>query len=244
MDINEDFAARDFRSRHGMLHYSHHGGEGPTVVFIHGFAGSIKTWTRLMQHVQPDLNVYLVDLLGHGGSEAPDIDYTVNAQYEALSDLIDGVISGKYSLFGHSYGGWIAAYYAAEKGGVDRLVLEDSSGLREFHEERLRSSPEAVERLIENALELNPRENVLRSIMESEGVGDAYLTRSRLAMIEAKTMILWGSEDVTVDVKYAKQFRDGIRGSRLEVLEGARHTPHYTSPEAVARLVDGFVRSP
>ncbi len=243
MDMNSDFAVRDFKSRHGTLHYLHHGGQGPTIIFIHGFAGSTKTWTRLMQHTKPDFDVYLVDLLGHGESEAPDIDYTVKVQYEALSDLIDSVVSGRYSLFGHSYGGWIAAYYAAEKGGVAGLILEDSSGLKEFHEERVQSNPEAVEKLIRNALEINPREGVLRSIIKSEGLGDPYLNRSRLEMIDAKTMILWGSEDVTVNVKYAKQFNDWIKGSRLEILDGERHTPHYTNPETVARLLDGFARS-
>jgi pimeloyl-ACP methyl ester carboxylesterase len=241
MEFEQDFVDGYISTRHGRLHYASHEGNGPSIIFLHGFAGSIRTWSRLMHHLPEDFNVYLVDLLGHGLSDAPKIDYTVGVQYDSLSDMVDSIVPRKPVLFGHSYGGWIAAYYASERAGVSGLILEDSSGIEEFHEERIKSNPEFREQMIKRALELNPREDVLRSILESEDA-EEYLTRSRLGMIEAKALVLWGAADTTVNPKYAQWFKTYIKGSRLEVLKDEKHTPHYTNPAAIAKLVTDFAR--
>ena len=241
MDIKNDFDERFFLSRHGRLHYAHHKGNGPTMILLHGLAGSIKTWSRLVQHLPDSLDMYLVDLLGHGGSEAPDIDYTLLAHYESICDLVDSVIPHKFLIMGHSYGGWVASYYAAERSGISGLILEDSSGIKEFHDERIESNPDFKEQIVRNAMELNPHEKVIRSMLDSDNT-DAYLTRSRLGIIDARTLVIWGSDDSTVNVKYAEFFKSYIKGSRLEVLKGEKHTPHYTNPGAVARLVSDFAR--
>lgn len=234
-----EFEESYFSSRHGRIHYTHHKGTGNSIIFLHGFAGSIKTWTRLMERLPDGLDIFLVDLLGHGASDSPDIDYTLQMHYECLSDFVDNLTSGHPVLFGHSYGGWLAAYYAAEKGNLSGLVLEDSSGIKEFHEERITANPEFREQMIRNGMELNPRENVLRSMLGTDNT-EEYLTRSRLEAIDSRTMVIWGAQDITVNVKYADWFRNHIRNCRVEILPNEKHTPHYTNPEAVARLLIDF----
>ena len=241
MDLEKDFENRYFDSKYGKLHYVHHSTSGPTIVFLHGFAGSIKSWTRLMGCLPADFNIYLVDLLGHGGSDAPDLDYSLNMHYETIISLIESENLKDYYVFGHSYGGWVAARCAIE----DRpfgIILEDAAGLKEFAQERHAENPNYREEMVKRAVQINPNETVLRKMLSADNE-DAYLTPSNLGRINAKTLIIWGRNDTTVRLEYSRVFNRSIRKSKLVVLELDKHTPHYSNPEAVSKLLVDFIRN-
>ena len=221
------------------MHYKHHKGIGAKVLFLHGFAGSTKSWARLVHYLDAELDVYLLDLLGHGDSDAPDANYSFSMHYESVQQFIDSVVGDRFYVFGHSYGGWIAARCAMDMN-VLGLVLEDSAGLREFMEERFAANPNYREELVGKAVQINPRKNVLEAMVNADN-REEYLTREGLMGIEARTLIIWGGNDTTVKLAYSRMFKDSIRTSNLVVLESERHTPHYSNPEAVAKLLEGFI---
>lgn len=239
MDIENDFEDSYFSTKYGNMHYKHHKGSAQTIIFLHGFAASVKSWTRLVNYLPSSLDIYLIDLLGHGQSDAPDIDYTLHMHYEALLKFIRNNIDAAPFLFGHSYGGWLAAYYSSINT-VKGLILEDSAGLREFIDERHQSNPEYREAMIKDALALNPREHVLRSMLHADN-SKTQLDSKALAKIDCKCLIIWGSEDATVGLKYSDQFNKEIKGSSLQIIVGAKHTPHYSRPEEVARILINFI---
>ncbi|MCL4365178.1 MAG: alpha/beta hydrolase [Candidatus Marsarchaeota archaeon] len=239
MDLEKDFEDGFFDSGYGRMHYKRHAGSGPAVVFIHGLAGSVRTWTRLMRYMEEGMDVCLIDMLGHGDSEMPDIDYTLKIHYESVNGLIENLGLGGYFVFGHSYGGWLAAYIAMQNR-IDGLILEDASGLENFYKERSEFNPDYKEEIIRKAMKLNPHEKMLRSMFDADN-SEELLTSANLGAIDSKALIIWGENDVTVDPKYAQYFKRYIKGSRLEIIRGGRHTPHYTNPEEVARLILRFV---
>ncbi len=239
VDFERDFESSRFESRHGSMHYKHHRGIGAKVLFLHGFAGSTRSWSRLMQHLDAELDIYILDLLGHGESDAPDLDYSFKMHYESVGQFIDSIVGDKFYVFGHSYGGWIAARCAMDMS-VLGLVLEDSAGLKEFMEDRFAANPNYREELVGKAVQINPRKNVLESMVNADN-HDEYLTREGLAEIDARTLIIWGGKDTTVKPIYSRVFKDAIHESNLVVLESEKHTPHYSNPEAVARLLEGFI---
>ena len=241
MDLDKDFESLYFNSKYGKAHYARHKGSGPTIIFIHGFAGSIKSWTRLMQHLPQEFNIYLIDLLGHGESETPDVDYSLDMHYEVVLGLAESEGLKNYYVFGHSYGGWIAARWAIDET-LCGIILEDAAGLKEFAEDRYAENPNFEEEMVQRAVQLNPREMVLRRMLEADN-DDAYLTPSNLGRIESRTLIIWGGNDTTVKLEYSRVFNRAIPGSRLVVLESEKHTPHYSNPEAVAELLIDFVGS-
>jgi pimeloyl-ACP methyl ester carboxylesterase len=53
--------------------------------------------------------------------------------------------------------------------------------------------------------------------------------------------LIWGTEDGVVPSEHATLLRDLAAGSRLELLEGAGHLPHYQHPERVLGLVEEFL---
>ena len=239
VDAEKDLESRAFASKYGRIHYLFHKGTGPTIILLHGFAGSWKSWTRLVQHLPKEFSLYILDLLGHGDSEAPEADYSLRMHYEILKELIDREKIGAPYLMGHSYGGWLAAYYAIRED-VGGIILEDSAGLQEFVNDRRDENPNYREDLVSEGLVFNTREGVLRRMIGVDNT-DALLTPSNLGTIESGALIIWGGNDATVKVKYAKIFHKAISGSKLFVLENEGHTPHYTNPQAVADLVVGFV---
>ena len=65
--------------------------------------------------------------------------------------------------------------------------------------------------------------------------------RKRLHRITAPTLIVWGHQDRLVPTVYADEFAAAIRGSRVEVLEGAGHLPHREQPARTLAAVTDFL---
>ena len=84
------------------------------------------------------------------------------------------------------------------------------------------------------------REHVIHSILESRRSDDS-LTADILARINKRTMVIWGSDDRITKTGFAHLFAERIKNSRLEIITGAGHYPHYTNPEEVCKLIVNFV---
>lgn len=102
----------------------------PTVLLIHGLAGSSRTWHEVIPGLAESFTVLAPDLLGHGESAKPMGDYSLGAFASGLRDLLAVLDLGPVTVVGQSLGGGIAmqlAYQHPEL--VDRLVLVASGGL-------------------------------------------------------------------------------------------------------------------
>lgn len=240
MDYEADFADGYQETSLGAIHFKHHTGTGSTIVFLHGLGGNTKAFAKLMGFLPDTLDVYLLDLLGHGLSDAPAIDYKITVQVAALHEFISAINLDCY-LFGHSYGAWASVLYAAEGYQCKGIIIEDSAGLkRRVDDSKLAGTLEDEEaKLISGALAINTNKDyVIKSLVGDTGVSN--LTQREFDAVSVPTLVIWGGDDPVVDVKYAKDFA-GIRGSRLEIIRDGKHFPHYTRPEAVAGLITGFI---
>ena len=90
-----------------MLHYKVFG-EGPVVLFLHGFLESMSMWDRLPLEDFRCKKVF-IDLPGHGNSKIlnyaePSIESMAN---EVISVLEKECIK-KFNIVGHSMGGYIS----------------------------------------------------------------------------------------------------------------------------------------
>jgi pimeloyl-ACP methyl ester carboxylesterase len=105
-------------------------GHGPTIVLIHGIAGSSTTWKAVMPALAEHHTVIAPDLLGHGQSAKPRGDYSLGAYASGVRDLLAALGEERVTLVGHSLGGGVAmqfAYQFPER--AQRLVLVASGGL-------------------------------------------------------------------------------------------------------------------
>lgn len=105
-------------------------GEGPTIVLIHGIAGSSTTWRGVLPALAERYTVVAPDLLGHGHSAKPRGDYSLGAYASGIRDLLAVLGEERVTVVGHSLGGGVAmqfSYQFPER--VERLVLVASGGL-------------------------------------------------------------------------------------------------------------------
>ncbi|MGE6367790.1 2-succinyl-6-hydroxy-2,4-cyclohexadiene-1-carboxylate synthase [Planococcus kocurii] len=128
-----------------------------TVVFLHGFTGTTKSWHSVATG-WTDHKLVFIDLIGHGKTESPkSVEfYTMERQLANLDALFDQLELDRFSLIGYSMGGRTALAYACEfPVRVSGLILESASpGLRSEEARRKRRANDAhlVERIVTQGL--------------------------------------------------------------------------------------------
>jgi pimeloyl-ACP methyl ester carboxylesterase len=100
----------------------------PVVVFVHGFASSLDTWTTVMPAVEKaGFRVVAVDLKGFGWTDRPEGDYSPAAEAKLVYGLLDQRGVTKASFVGHSWGSSVvltAAMMRPER--VSRIAMYDA----------------------------------------------------------------------------------------------------------------------
>ena len=106
-------------------------GEGkPTVLLIHGMAGSSNTWREMIPRLEHHFHVIAPDLPGHGVSSLEFDDFSLGSMSSALRDLL--VVKGvsRCTVVGQSLGGGVAMQFVYQYPEFcERIVLIDSGGL-------------------------------------------------------------------------------------------------------------------
>lgn len=99
-------------------------GQGEPLILIHGYGAGMWVWEKQIDALSRSYKVYALDVVGHGFSDRPKIDYTPETYIRFLKDFMDGVGIEKATLVGNSMGGGIAwgmAILFPER--VERLIL-------------------------------------------------------------------------------------------------------------------------
>ena len=125
-------------------------GEGPTVLFLHGFPDLWLTWSHQMQTLEADgYRVAAMDLRGYNNSGKPK-EISSYKRPQLLLDVmavIDDLGVDDVTLVGHDWGGgisWRFAMQHPEK--VNKLVILNLTHPRGYQTHRMNVSPEEKER--------------------------------------------------------------------------------------------------
>ncbi|MHC1746000.1 MAG: 2-succinyl-6-hydroxy-2,4-cyclohexadiene-1-carboxylate synthase [Negativicutes bacterium] len=105
-------------------------GAGEPLVLLHGFTGSTRSWQWIVPLLRDRCQVILLDLIGHGRSQAPaDLNrYSMDYAAKDLLSVFDHLKLKKINLLGYSMGGRCALYFAVRfPERVQTLILESSS---------------------------------------------------------------------------------------------------------------------
>lgn len=84
--------------------YWSNGSGKPTLVFVHGWTCASALWRR-QGHLFQKYNCILVDLPGHGSSDAPDTEYNLEHFARATGAVLDAERTPRAVLIGFSLGG-------------------------------------------------------------------------------------------------------------------------------------------
>jgi pimeloyl-ACP methyl ester carboxylesterase len=248
------------------------GGEGPTVVVLHGptvfnsetpFLGLLGRTASVLAPAHP----------GFGGSARPDDFDSVYDLVRFYQDFLDALPDERVTLIGCSFGGWLAAELAINYGHrLDRLVLVDPVGIKVGGREdrdivhHFNTSPSELARLAwhdpakqrpgllglgwQEHLDAMPSEEI---VMMARGWDSLCLYAWRphlfnprlkrwLHRIPVPTLLLWGESDQIVRPSYGRAYGDLIPGSRFDLISAAGHHPELEQPEAVVERIGRFLR--
>jgi 2-hydroxy-6-oxonona-2,4-dienedioate hydrolase len=123
-------------------------GSGPALLLLHGTGGHLETYQKNITELAKHFTVIVPDMIGHGYTDRPDVDYTLDDYADHLFALLDDLGIGPAFLSGESIGGCIAAWMAlraperAKALVLNTGILErpDEAGLKQLDdlEERTR----------------------------------------------------------------------------------------------------------
>jgi pimeloyl-ACP methyl ester carboxylesterase len=101
------------------------GGEGTTIVLVHGLGFGRLTWHRVGPLLSArGLRVVTYDQRGHGASTVSE-DYSLGAFVGDLATVVDALAIEKPVLVGHSLGAAVVVEYAASRGGCAGVMCVD-----------------------------------------------------------------------------------------------------------------------
>ena len=107
-----------------------HNGDDPPVLFVHGITGSGMAGLRLGNLLAGRRRVISPDLRGHGWSDMPFSEYGVAAHAKDLILCMDRLGIQRFVVTGHSLGGIIGLYIAAQyPDRVTGLIMFDSGAV-------------------------------------------------------------------------------------------------------------------
>ena len=229
-----------YNSSFGKISYIQRAGKIP-IIFLHGLGGTGNSWTRLIPYLPDKYGLYLIDLLGHGRSERPKIEYSIEKQEIVIKEFVESEGLEGVTLMGNSYGGWVSLRLTLDHIEPSHLILEDSAGINVTFAEL---PPERRDRIVSSLLEnnkLNSRE-VIESIITSNTDPKWKLTENELKAIKVKTLIIWGERDTVIEPVYGERMNSLISGSILTVINKAGHVPHIERPDLVAKAMIDFMK--
>lgn len=110
------------------LRYVDTGSGDPPIVFVHGWTCRGSDWRNQIAELSKDHRVVALDQRGHGDSDKPDQDYTIEGFANDLIAFIEELGLERPVLVGHSMGGAIAHRVVRMRPGLARaLVMVDST---------------------------------------------------------------------------------------------------------------------
>ncbi|MEQ9495424.1 MAG: alpha/beta hydrolase [Deltaproteobacteria bacterium] len=91
-------------------------GQGPDVVFVHGWPLDGRTWTPLVKRLADDYTCHVFDLPGAGATEYDDPrDVNLSRHADALLAAFDALGLDDYALVGQDSGGLVSRLVAARR---------------------------------------------------------------------------------------------------------------------------------
>jgi N-formylmaleamate deformylase len=247
------------------LHYLRTGGSKPSVVLLHGLAGSGACWSPLARALEGEYDVVMPDARGHGNSSTPLHGYRYEDLAGDVVGLIDGLGLAAPVLLGHSMGGMTAAVVAGQTAlAVRGVILADPTFLspqrqREVHDSdileqhrrlldlggdeglaqaRVRHphrSPEILQLTTE--AKLNTRLSAFEVLVPPN---PEY--RQLVSAIAVPILLLVGDRGV-VSAETARELQNLNSLLRVERVHDAGHGLPYDQPERFAEVVRSFLRS-
>ncbi len=217
-----------------------------TIVFMHGYAGVAETWEYQINHFMRFVRVVAPDLRGHGQSDAPMTQYTMEelvGDLEAVSKHLE--LPAKFSLVGHSFGGSICVEYAAKHPErIDKLVLITTAG--EYPVPRASALLSRVPTAAFRPLwRFRPRWNADIHVMKRMMLNNLRKWQgwSLMEKLQTPTLIITGERDRYFPRSVFERVSETIPSAEVVDIGASKHKVQLERYKAVNRALERFLFS-
>jgi 2-hydroxy-6-oxonona-2,4-dienedioate hydrolase len=194
-------------------------GSGPALLLLHGTGGHLETYQKNVTELSEHFRVIVPDMIGHGYTDRPALDYTLDDYADHLFALLDHFDAPTACVSGESIGGCIAAWMALRSPErVSALVLNtgilerpDEAGLAQLADLEVRTKRLTEELTLDTIrrrmewLVLDP------SVMTEEMIRLRYDIYSQPGMVEDVVKILHAVLEMNRGVYCGGDYIDAAR---------------------------------
>ena len=249
------------------IHYQWDGpAKGPVVMLSHSLALDMTMWDPQVGPLTgAGYRVLRFDTRGHGQSEVPDGPYTMDLLADDAVGVMDALDLKSVHFCGLSMGGMIGQVLGAKHANRLRsLILCSTSSYMpppQVWKERIALAEEkGMAALVDATIDRwFTRPGQQRLTEEVEKIRKVYVNspvkgfcacctairdmdlRQTITEIATPTLILVGENDEGTPVSHARQIREKISRSRLEVLAHAAHLQNIEQQEVFNKMVLAFL---
>ena len=240
------------------------------VVLLHGYLESMLVWDEFAALLKESVRVVTIDLPGHGVSMITSEVHTMEYLAECVSLAMEALGIERYSVVGHSMGGYVALAmvekYASRLESIVLLSSTTSADSQEKCDRRRREielikagkknmlarlvphagfAPEHVKRLKDYIEDIGE----LILMTEDEGViailGGMIERKSRGELLRQSGvphMFIFGRHDYYIPVETAEEMIAADPTARVVWLEHSGHMGFYEEPELCAQAILEMVK--
>ena len=232
-------------------------GSGEPFLLVHGWGGSSMSLEKLAANLSAHYKVYTLDLPGFGKSPLPPENWGFDEYADVVAEFIKFLESGSINYFGHSFGGGIGIYLAANQPLlIKHLVLAGAAYDRSPVVSRTAKLVNKyatfyprIKRYLRPIRVLYyrlryPRADIIKRF-ELEEVFRKVISRDLkelVSKISARTLIVWGRKDADTPPAQAEFLDRKIPDSELVMFEDASHNLPLVMPCEVANVILKFTK--
>jgi len=240
-------------------------GEGFPLVLIHGFLGSSEMWEPQINFFKNKFRVITPDLPGFGRSNKEKSHNNIKSISNLLLSCLEEKKIDKFHLLGHSMGGMIVQEMAKKAGDKISKLICYSTGPRGEMPGRFETVDQSRENLKKNGLEVTARNIAKTWFIKEENAkyfnmcikagkqtsiktADDTLVAFKswdgvdtLKNIKNKTLIVWGDQDKSYNIKQIETLKKYILNSSLLVFKGCAHNVHLEEVEEFNNKIEEFL---
>lgn len=244
-------------------------GDGPAVLFIHGYPFDHTIWTHQVSALDGWCRI-APDLRGMGQSDAPDLGYSMDTYAADMAELLDLLGAREVVLVGLSMGGYVAFEFLRRwRSRVRGLVLMDTRAEPDAPEARMAREAAAATARDQGAGAI--AESMLPKVLGKSTLAGAPGTVERVRGMMAATpvagivgalgamrdrpdstpllpelaglptLVIVGDEDEVTPPAQASAMAGAIPGANLVVIRSAGHLPPVERPAETTDALLAFL---